>query len=262
MSELAQALLIGGSLLGIAALASRKSKKSTKKKDLKEGYLPSQVVYLEGQNSLQAAPAEFAYGRATKLPQEETSFRTFGNGLAPITPRMWGGDYAAVLRGAQPPYGVQAVPTHSVENFAKMAPVGNKDALSGLDQETQDQLIYNKYQKNLEYLEPAELLPKDDMSGTAYGKAISDPETFVYDRFIYANQRRRNLYGADFIRGDLMIAPNNTGWFQVSVKPHLDLRIGSTAGWIGPDYETTDTTENLTITNQAPSWGIDFRRTP
>jgi hypothetical protein len=48
----------------------------------------------------------------------------------------------------------------------------------------------------------------------------------VYDRIIYANRRSRLLEGADFIRGDLPIFPQNLGWFSPSVQPHIDLRKG------------------------------------
>lgn len=49
-------------------------------------------------------------------------------------------------------------------------------------------------------------------------------QPIVYDRFIYANQRSRNLMDSDKIRGDLPILPNNTGWFQVAANPTVMLQ--------------------------------------
>jgi len=74
-----------------------------------------------------------------------------------------------------------------------------------------------------------------------YGENPADPNIYTYDRLIYANQRRRNLEGADFIRGDLKILPDNRNWFQVSARPHLDLRNGAIeAGLIGGVYNEED----------------------
>ena len=84
-----------------------------------------------------------------------------------------------------------------------------------------------KYHDPLEYVPTNELLVKPDISAMTFGKDPSDPSTFMYTRNIYANQKRRNWVGADLIRGDLPIAPDNRGWFQVSAKAHLDLRRGA-----------------------------------
>ena len=46
---------------------------------------------------------------------------------------------------------------------------------------------------------------------------------------------------ADFIRGDVKILPDNREWFQVSARPHLDLRNGAIeAGHIGGVYNKED----------------------
>lgn len=59
----------------------------------------------------------------------------------------------------------------------------------------------------------------------------------VYDRMIYANKKSRLVEGADFIRGDLPIAPQNLGWFSPSVQPHIDLRQGIVDNY---DKDTAD----------------------
>lgn len=86
---------------------------------------------------------------------------------------------------------------------------------------------HKKYHDPLEYVPTNELLVKPDISAMTFGKDPSDPSTFMYTRNIYANKKRRNWVGADLIRGDLPIAPDNRGWFQVSAKAHLDLRRGA-----------------------------------
>ncbi len=51
----------------------------------------------------------------------------------------------------------------------------------------------------------------------------------VFDRFITANLSSRLRSQADKIRGDLAIPPCNSGWFQVSVNPAVDLEPGALA---------------------------------
>lgn len=64
-------------------------------------------------------------------------------------------------------------------------------------------------------------------------------QTIVYDRMIVAN-RNSNLRGqADFIRGDLPIPMNQTGWFQVSANPTVDLNQGAMNVLAGPDNAVT-----------------------
>jgi hypothetical protein len=57
----------------------------------------------------------------------------------------------------------------------------------------------------------------------------------MYDRLIYSNIKSRLRGHGDYIRGDLMITPDNykcdggghPGWFQVSAKPNRDLNMGA-----------------------------------
>ena len=64
-------------------------------------------------------------------------------------------------------------------------------------------------------------------------------QTIVYDRMIVASRNSR-LYGqADFIRGDLPICMNQTGWFQVSANPTIDLNQGAMNVLAGPDNAVT-----------------------
>jgi len=58
-------------------------------------------------------------------------------------------------------------------------------------------------------------------------KDPTDPSNYMYDRTLFAPLKRR--YGAvqtDFIRGDIYVAPNRFGWFDVPSNPGTDLNPG------------------------------------
>lgn len=58
----------------------------------------------------------------------------------------------------------------------------------------------------------------------------ANPENpVVFDRYITANRTSRLRAQGDKIRGDLAIPPCNSGWFQVSVTPSIDLEQGALA---------------------------------
>lgn len=62
----------------------------------------------------------------------------------------------------------------------------------------------------------------------------SESQPVIYDRVMYSNIRSRTRGQGDYIRGDLMITPDNykpgggghPQWFQVSAKPNRDLNPG------------------------------------
>lgn len=116
--------------------------------------------------------------------------------------------------------------TYSSLEAMKLATMVEEDAKDS-DEDSGEDSGDKKYHDPLEYVPTNELLVKPDISAMTFGKDPSDPSTFMYTRNIYANQKRRNWVGADLIRGDLPIAPDNRGWFQVSAKAHLDLRRGA-----------------------------------
>ena len=64
-------------------------------------------------------------------------------------------------------------------------------------------------------------------------------QTIVYDRMIVANRNSRLRSQGDWIRGDLPICMNQTGWFQVSANPVLDLNQGALNALAGPDNAVT-----------------------
>lgn len=76
------------------------------------------------------------------------------------------------------------------------------------------------------YTDPKQLLPVADMK-KALARDPSDPNTFMYDRYIFAPLKRR--YGqvpVDFIRGDLAIPQIRMGYFDVSPVARQDLMAG------------------------------------
>lgn len=76
------------------------------------------------------------------------------------------------------------------------------------------------------YVDPKQLLPVADMK-KALARDPSDPNTFMYDRYLFAPLKRR--YGnvqVDFIRGDLAIPQLRMGWFDPNPVAKQDLMAG------------------------------------
>jgi hypothetical protein len=58
-------------------------------------------------------------------------------------------------------------------------------------------------------------------------KDPTDPSNYMYDRTLFAPLKRRNGgVGTDYIRGDVYVAPNKFGWFDVPSNPGTDLNPG------------------------------------
>ncbi len=85
----------------------------------------------------------------------------------------------------------------------------------------------NKAYKDSKFPATTSALPVGDM--TSINAAGDETQPVVYDRYIYANRNSILRSQGDFIRGDLPIVPCNTGWFQVSVQPNIDLNQGALA---------------------------------
>lgn len=80
-------------------------------------------------------------------------------------------------------------------------------------------------------------LPVGDMTTVnAMGEEV---QPIVFERLIYANRNSRLRSQGDWIRGDLPITPCNTGWFQVSVDPNVDLNQGAMNVLGGLNNDTT-----------------------
>ena len=86
-------------------------------------------------------------------------------------------------------------------------------------------------------------LPVRDMTSMNAGTDNSQP--IVYDRYMFANRNSRLRSRGDKIRGDLAILPCNTGWFQVSVQPNIDLEAGALNVLAGIGNEQGQAISNL-----------------
>jgi len=251
--------------IGAVATSLYRGSNTEKRENL---YIGPQTVYMKDQNVLQAAPVPFAMGSdKSQFLQSNINFRSMTQAIPALPPRTFGDGYQKQLQGPEAPYHVQGVPYHSLgdeySTMIQQSTAYGDGSIKGLDQETTDQVLQSRYRANLEYTEPSELLPTDDMGGSAYGKIISDPQTFVNDRFIVANMKRRNNYGANRIFGDLPIQPNALGWFQVSVKPHLDLVPGVVHSAMSNLVDTEDDGEGTITMNSAKAdYALRFQRFP
>jgi len=88
------------------------------------------------------------------------------------------------------------------------------------------------------------ILPVGDMTTINALGVVEQPR--VIDRFITANRNSRLRSQGDKIRGDLPIVPNNnSGWFNVSVHPNIDLEQGAMNVMAGQNGNTTRDMANL-----------------
>ena len=100
---------------------------------------------------------------------------------------------------------------------------------------------FNKVTQNsLDSTHPVEVtdqMPVGDMSTVSPTGEVE--QSIVYDRYIFANRNSRLRSQGDWIRGDLPICKNETGWFQVAANPTLDLNQGAMNVLAGPDNSVT-----------------------
>lgn len=81
------------------------------------------------------------------------------------------------------------------------------------------------------YTSGKDLMPTPTMMASD-SRDPSDPNTFMYDRYVTAQLKRR--YGqtsVDFIRGDMSIAPNPIGWFDARPVQDIDVVQGYFSGY-------------------------------
>jgi len=112
------------------------------------------------------------------------------------------------------------------------APLLSPDYASGNYQEIRNK-VYNPSDS---------ILPMADTSSS--GLDPSD-QPIIYDRYIVSNRTSRLRAQADKIRGDIPIAPDQSNWFQVSVKPNIDLEAGAMNIMGGINNETANKLADL-----------------
>jgi hypothetical protein len=100
--------------------------------------------------------------------------------------------------------------------------------------------------KNSQYLEVSDMLPATTMAAApTLGPDGEATLPFIFERFVFANMKDRRRNGADLIRGDLPIVPNNTGWFQVAGNPSSILQAGAMNVMGGLDNENASNMAQL-----------------
>ena len=87
----------------------------------------------------------------------------------------------------------------------------------------------------------------DESALPVQGMEGASASNLVFDRLMYAPKVGRQFQHGDYIRGDLPIAPCNTGWFQVSANPAQDLNTGAMAVLGGAYNSTANQLANLTM---------------
>lgn len=159
---------------------------------------------------------------------------------------------AGAISGTPPPFAMQGAPVTPVQSLVEgYAPDESYSNLGGayadprlpsggLSTSQVNNILAQKFGRNGpgEYVEPAALLPVPDMRKGA-ARDPSDPSTFTYDRYIFAQLKRRypNV-GVDFIRGDVQIAPIKTGWFDTYSPVKTDLAQGYFADYVDIQQST------------------------
>lgn len=157
---------------------------------------------------------------------------TYQNSTAP---RMSAYGVSSQTRGRRPPTSMQGVTT-----------TGRN--LTDLVQSTDDDGPQRPQRP--EYLNPKDMMPRATMETMTHGKDPTDPNTFMFDRIMTTTKKRRNLSGADMIRGDLRIKPVQRGIMDTYANPHLDLRKGALSILGGhDDLEAEVTDEGTTFSS-------------
>lgn len=100
----------------------------------------------------------------------------------------------------------------------------------GLTTNQVNNILANKFGRGTgdaqSYMDPQALLPVPDMK-RAMAKDPSDPNTFMYDRYLFAPLKRRyGNVGVDHVRGDLHIPQLRMGWFDPAPVAKQDLVSG------------------------------------
>jgi hypothetical protein len=147
------------------------------------------------------------------------------------------------ILGSFPGMQVQGAPLTPVENIMSVstpsyATMGGPNGAytdprlpaGGLSTTQVNSILSNKFGRGTpgesEYLDPKQLLPIPDMK-SSMARDPSDPNTFMYDRYLFAPLKRRyGNVGVDRIRGDLAIPQLRMGWFDPAPVAKQDLTAG------------------------------------
>ena len=254
MSEDNSKIAVFGALaLGATAIALGLSEKKRQDQQVKEFFgqqqfssravptVASSVAAAQAGQMAAASPAMIQAAQAQAASSMPAGIQAAPNFQSAPPPRIFGGQIPASVSLKLPanknmafsasPFASQQ---HGTSRAAVQSRLGNSviegfQAFQGNGGGGNGQSQMNKTQPSL--------LPTSALAGGAAAIAASgDGNAFdagdqpvMFDRNIFANIVGRNFNQGDYIRGDLAIAPNNSGWFQVSANPSIDLQPGALA---------------------------------
>ena len=232
------------------------------------GGIPSRTVRVE--REVYASEADVNCGNGRGIPFDyhnmdgSLKFIQRPSFQASLSPRFSNQNYGANIKYNMPSYENQGVPYDSMslgnmakegynsrnikENYGSGSTVTQCGKGGANLNSNNDIYNSNNISENTSYVKavnkayndtydsvPTDMLPEGDMSQTigADGSVVNN---FIYDRYIYANQKSYLRSQGDPIRGDLPIVPcKKSGWFNVSVTPHIDLQAGAINVMAGTD---------------------------
>ena len=238
-------LLLGVAALVIVVLVVKKMHKKEPYQDVfiaKD--IPMDEMVMRPSYSAQLAPRmdPFRNGAYNKLNgylpnvnEQATPVNPLGNGSFPINGNKV--DYSQLGNSTEIAQAEQECASAKLKKYETVS----KEKFS---MEVNGSVPMNASQ--LEYLDPKDLLPQPDMA-SILTKDPTDPNVFQYDRTLFAPLKRRNLNNVDFIRGDLPIAMDKRGYFDVAAIPSVDLSIGA-MNIIAPDMQEQTMMQDLVYT--------------
>ena len=152
-----------------------------------------------------------------------------------LAPRFDNNNYGALIRYNMPDQKNMAAPVDpltyggavSQENYVPQCNSvgGNETPNQGMDMNMMN--VNMESTPDTTYSGRSDSLPVGNMTSVS---AAGDPsQEIVYERYMFANTKSRSYGNADYIRGDLAIAPKYSGWFDVTPTISRDLNPGALA---------------------------------
>lgn len=168
-----------------------------------------------------------------------------GENSAPILGQAPNGPMSAAPASPMIPSFIQpakegfAVPMQPrLENFAELGGSGAPVPAGVLTSNQVNQALANRVGSGTPaYQDTQDVLPIPDMKNSA-GVDPTDPNSFMYDRTIFGQLKRRYGADVDYFRGDLAPKQESRGWFDVAPATSNDLATGYFNNYISVDQET------------------------
>lgn len=166
-------------------------------------------------------------------------------------PPRFGSALTGTVRGPQAPAHMQGTTDGPLDLVSAVGSCGGGNGvpaeLQGLSAEDVDAALKGGNDAPLQYVDPSDLLPEAQLGSNHFGNDPRNPDTYMYNRMIFANKKRRLLEDNDYIRGSLYIPQISRGYFDTSAMPHLDLRRGAMS-YLG-DFQSEVEKQDLFVKN-------------